>query len=51
VWVLVALLLGGEIFGFSGVVVAVPVAAALRVVLVRAIEAYRTTRFYQGEPV
>lgn len=51
VWVLVALLLGGELFGITGVIVAVPVAAALRVVLVRALAAYRASALYQGEPV
>lgn len=51
VWVLVALLLGGELFGITGVVVAVPVAAALRVVLVRALAAYRASTLYRGEPV
>lgn len=51
VWVLVALLLGGELFGITGVVVAVPVAAALRVVLARALSAYRASKLYRGEPV
>ncbi len=51
VWVLVALLLGGELFGITGVVVAVPVAAALRVVFSRAVRAYRASSLYQGEPV
>lgn len=49
VWVLVALLLGGELFGITGVILAVPVAAALRVVLVHAGRAYSKTRFYAGE--
>ena len=48
VWVLVALLLGGELFGLPGVIVAVPVAAALRVLLLRATEAYRESAFYRG---
>jgi len=48
VWVLVALLLGGELFGLPGVVVAVPVAAALRVLLLRAVQAYHESAFYQG---
>jgi predicted PurR-regulated permease PerM len=49
VWVLVSLLVGGELFGVPGIVVAVPVAAALRVVLKHAIRAYRASTFYQGE--
>jgi len=48
VWVLVALLLGGELFGLPGVVVAVPVAAALRVLLLRAVQAYHESVFYRG---
>ncbi|HVN30470.1 MAG TPA: AI-2E family transporter [Thermoanaerobaculaceae bacterium] len=49
VWVLVSLLIGGELFGVPGIIVAVPVAAALRVVLKHAIRAYRASEFYQGE--
>jgi len=49
VWVLVSLLIGGELFGVPGIIVAVPVAAALRVVLKHAIRAYRASTFYQGE--
>jgi predicted PurR-regulated permease PerM len=48
VWVLIALLLGGELFGLSGVVVAVPVAAALRVILRYAFRAYRESSLYLG---
>jgi len=48
VWVLVALLLGGGLFGLPGIVVAVPVAAALRVVLRHAVQAYRESSFYLG---
>ncbi len=48
VWVLVALLLGGELFGLPGIVVGVPVAAALRVVLQHALEAYRASFLYKG---
>jgi predicted PurR-regulated permease PerM len=49
VWVLVSLLVGGELFGIPGIIVAVPVAAALRVVMKHAIRAYRVSSFYQGE--
>lgn len=49
VWVLVALLVGGELFGVTGVMVAVPVAAALRVVLLQALRFYRNSRLYLGE--
>ncbi len=49
VWVLVSLLVGGELFGIPGIIVAVPVAAALGVVMKHAIRAYRVSSFYQGE--
>ena len=49
VWVLIALLLGGELFGLSGVIVAVPVAAALRVILGHAFRAYRESSLYLGK--
>jgi len=48
-WVLVSLLVGGDLFGLPGVIVAVPVAAALRVVLVHAVQAYSESGFYVGE--
>lgn len=49
IWVLVSLLIGGELFGIPGIIVAVPVAAALRVLLKHAVRAYRASAFYQGE--
>ncbi len=48
VWIMVALLLGGELFGLPGIILAVPTAAALRVVLLHAIKAYRETSVYLG---
>lgn len=48
VWVLVALLVGGGLFGLPGIVVGVPVAAVLRVVLRHAVRAYRESLFYLG---
>ncbi|MBU1209411.1 MAG: AI-2E family transporter [Proteobacteria bacterium] len=54
VWILIALLLGGELFGLPGIVVAVPVAAALRVVVQHAVQAYRESLLYLGlnlEPI
>ncbi len=48
VWILVALLLGGELFGLPGIVVAVPVAAALRVLSGHALQAYRESMLYLG---
>ncbi|MBI5967327.1 MAG: AI-2E family transporter [Deltaproteobacteria bacterium] len=48
VWILVALLLGGQLFGLPGILVGVPVAAALRVVLRHAMQAYRESLLYLG---
>lgn len=51
VWVLVALLIGGELFGFLGVLLAVPVAAVCKIFVVRAVAYYRTTDvFKEGAP-
>ncbi|MDW7712309.1 MAG: AI-2E family transporter [Deferrisomatales bacterium] len=48
--VMVAVVAGGELFGFVGILLAVPAAAVLRVGLADAYAAYRTTRFYRGAP-
>ncbi len=51
VWVLVALLVGGEIFGFLGVLLAVPVAAIAKIFVVRWLAWYRTSPLYlDGAP-
>lgn len=50
-WVLVALLAGGELWGVTGIVIAVPVAAMLRVVLVHAMAIYTASEFYRGDPI
>lgn len=55
VGVLLALMLGGHLFGFTGVLLAVPAAASLAVVLRKALEAYQGSLFYTkgddpGEP-
>ncbi|PID38921.1 MAG: hypothetical protein CSA24_00365 [Deltaproteobacteria bacterium] len=47
VGVLVALLLGGKLFGFVGVLLAVPVAAALVVVIKRGVVAYKGSLFFR----
>jgi predicted PurR-regulated permease PerM len=46
VWVLLALFVGGEIFGFLGVLLAVPVAAVLKIFVSRAIEHYKETALF-----
>lgn len=50
VGVLIALILGGALFGFVGVLIAVPAASALVVVLRRGIAAYRESDLYRGPP-
>ncbi|WP_083099639.1 AI-2E family transporter [Pseudophaeobacter leonis] len=48
VWLLLALSVFGALFGFGGVLVAVPVAAALGVVARFLVEQYLDSRLYQG---
>jgi hypothetical protein len=48
-WVLLALLVGAELFGFLGVLLALPTAAVLKIFVVRALRAYRASRLYTGE--
>lgn len=48
VWVIFALLAGGALFGFIGILVAVPFAAVIGVLLRRAVLYYKTTNFYKG---
>ncbi|MEO1192165.1 MAG: AI-2E family transporter [Pseudomonadota bacterium] len=49
VWVLFAVLAGGTVAGFLGVLVAVPVAAVIGVMVRHAIRRYRQTRYYTGD--
>ncbi len=49
VWVLFAVLAGGAIAGFLGVIVAVPVAAVIGVAVRHAVRRYRDTRYYLGD--
>ncbi|MSO85747.1 MAG: AI-2E family transporter [Rhodospirillales bacterium] len=48
VWVIFALLAGGALFGFTGVLLAVPVAAVIGVLVRYAIVRYRESSYYQG---
>jgi predicted PurR-regulated permease PerM len=50
IWVLVALFVGGEIFGFLGVLLAVPAAAVAKIFVTRAVQHYRTTALFQAPP-
>ena len=49
VWVLVALMMGGEVFGFLGVLLAVPTAAVVKIFVVRGLAWYKKSRYYLGE--
>jgi predicted PurR-regulated permease PerM len=48
VWVIFALLAGGALFGFTGVLLAVPVAAVIGVVVRYALARYRDSSYYLG---
>lgn len=51
VWVLVALMIGGELFGFLGVLLAVPAAAVAKIFVMRAVAHYRKSELYlEGRP-
>jgi predicted PurR-regulated permease PerM len=50
IWVLVALFVGGELFGFLGVLVAVPAAAVAKIFVARAVQYYRTTALFRDVP-
>lgn len=51
VWVIFALMAGGALLGFLGVLIAVPVAAAIGVLLRFALERYLESRLYHGRQV
>jgi predicted PurR-regulated permease PerM len=48
VWIMFALLAGGSLLGFTGVLIAVPVAAVVGVVVRHLIGRYRASGFYRG---
>ena len=50
VWVIFALLAGGSLFGFVGLLLAVPAAAVIGVLTRFAVLRYRKSRYYQGDP-
>ena len=49
VWIMFALLAGGSLFGFVGVLVAVPVAAVGGVIVRHLLARYRESALYRGE--
>jgi predicted PurR-regulated permease PerM len=48
VWIMFALLAGGSLFGFVGVLIAVPVAAVVGVVMRHLLARYHASTFYRG---
>jgi len=48
VWIMFALLAGGSLFGFTGVLIAVPVAAVIGVVARHLLGRYHASSFYRG---
>lgn len=50
VWIDLALAVGGFYFGFVGLLIAVPVAVGLKLLILRALERYRASKLYNGEP-
>ncbi len=49
VWIIFALLAGGVLFGFVGILVAVPVAAVIGVLVRRALKWYEASEVYKGQ--
>jgi predicted PurR-regulated permease PerM len=50
IWVLVALFIGGEIFGFFGVLLAVPATAVAKIFVAHAVQYYRKTDLFLQTP-
>jgi predicted PurR-regulated permease PerM len=50
VWILLAIIVGGSLFGIFGMLIAVPAAAAIQVFLRHWLASYRASRIYRGEP-
>lgn len=49
-WILIALFVGGEVFGFLGVLLAVPSAAVIKIFLTRAVDMYHESDLYLEGP-
>ena len=50
VWVLLALMVGGELFGFLGVLLALPAAAVVKIFVMRGLSWYRESDFFLDGP-
>jgi predicted PurR-regulated permease PerM len=53
IWVLFALMVGGELFGFMGILLALPAAAVSKIFVMRGLAWYRSSEFFHdgGEPL
>jgi hypothetical protein len=51
IWVLVALFVGAEIFGFLGVLLAIPAVAVVNIFVAQRVHYYRTTALFPQVPV
>ncbi|MEX1369488.1 MAG: AI-2E family transporter [Nannocystaceae bacterium] len=49
VWVLFALMVGGEVLGFMGVLLALPTAAVIKIFVVRGVAWYRASELFLGD--
>lgn len=49
VWVLLAIIIGGSLFGIFGMLLAVPGAAAIQVFMRHWLDTYRTSKIYRGD--
>ena len=49
VWVILAIMIFSSAFGFLGLLLAVPIAAVMKVLAEEALNAYRTSNFYSGD--
>ena len=49
VWVLFALMVGGEVFGFMGILLALPAAAVIKIFVVRGLSWYRASALFLGD--
>jgi predicted PurR-regulated permease PerM len=49
VWIMFALLAGGSLFGFVGVLVAVPISAVIGVIVRHLLDRYRASTIYRGD--
>ena len=48
VWVVLSLALAGFFFGFVGLLIGVPIAAGLKLLVVRGLARYKSSDFYRG---